>query len=105
MGSQIKFYIIRVMNINPNTKTGRIYLIAFDLLEKNPDGIQWSKLNTLIKETDPTLHPKTINGCVWKLIEKFPDKIYKPSKGLFRLKNIRNRGKPTIVFTIYTIPK
>lgn len=71
--------------INPTTKTGRIYEIVFQILESNPDGVSWSNLNKMVEEKDTTLHPKTINGCVWKLIEKFPDKVYKPYKGLFRL--------------------
>ena len=71
--------------INLETATGRIYGIIFDLLEQNPDGVAWTKLLKQIAEIDKTLHPKTINGCVWKLIEKFPDLVYKPEKGLFRL--------------------
>lgn len=67
------------------TITGRINEKAIELLEKHPEGMRWSELNKIIKESDPTLHPKTINGCIWKLVEKYPDKIYKPSKGLFRL--------------------
>lgn len=78
--------------INPNTKTGQVYIIAFRLLEKSPEGIPWSKLNKMIEETDQTLHPKTINGCVWRLVEKFPDKVHKPSKGLFRLVKYKNKS-------------
>lgn len=65
--------------------THQIYETIFELLEQNPNGIPWSKLNKLVEESNPEFHPKTINGCVWKLVEKFPDKVYKPSKGLFRL--------------------
>lgn len=65
--------------------TERIYAKAFELLEKNPEGLHWSELHSKIKASDPTFHPKTVNGCVWKLVGKFPDKVYKPSKGLFRL--------------------
>jgi hypothetical protein len=72
--------------MNPNTITGRIYLIIFDLLEKHPEGIRWVDQLKMIKEADPSLHPKTVNGCVWKLVEKFPDKVHKPEKGLFQLK-------------------
>jgi hypothetical protein len=68
------------------TITGRVYETALKLLEQHPEGIRWAELNRLIQEIDPRLHPKTINGCVWKLIEKYPDKVHKPSKGLFRLK-------------------
>jgi hypothetical protein len=71
--------------INLATVTGRINAKAFEMLDRHPDGIRWSEILKMIKESDPTLHPKTINGCVWKLVEKFPDKVYKPSKGLFRL--------------------
>lgn len=65
--------------------THRINAKAFELLEAHPEGLRWSELLSKIKESDHGFHPKTVNGCVWKLIEKFPDKAYKPSKGLFRL--------------------
>ena len=65
--------------------TERINARAFELLEKHPEGLRWSELLSKIKASDPTFHPKTVNGCVWKLVERFPDRIYKPSKGLFRL--------------------
>ena len=65
--------------------THRINAKALELLEQHPEGIRWTELLSKIKESDPTYHPKTVNGCVWKLVEKFPDKVYKPSKGLFRL--------------------
>lgn len=67
------------------TITQRIYNKAFELLDKHPEGIRWSDLISQILQSDPTLHPKTVNGCIWKLAEKFPDKVYKPSKGLFLL--------------------
>ena len=65
--------------------TERINAQAFELLEKHPDGLRWSALLSKITASDPAFHPKTINGCIWKLVEKFPEKVYKPSKGLFRL--------------------
>ena len=65
--------------------TERISAKAFELLEKHPEGLRWSELILKIKISDPAFHPKTVNGCVWKLVEKFPDRIYKPSKGIFRL--------------------
>lgn len=71
--------------MSESTITGRIYAKAFELLEQNPEGVRWSEMLSKIQASDPTLHPKTVNGCVWKLVEKFPDKVYKPSKGLFRL--------------------
>ncbi|MDD4307471.1 MAG: hypothetical protein PHU53_01510 [Thermoplasmata archaeon] len=69
--------------------TERIYAQAFDLLEKHPEGVRWSELLSLIIESDSTFHPKTVNGCVWKLVENYPDRVYKPAKGLFRLLKYR----------------
>ena len=65
--------------------TERIYAKAFELLEQHPEGLRFSELRFKIEESDHSFHPKTVNGCVWKLIQKFPDKVYKPSRGLFRL--------------------
>jgi hypothetical protein len=65
--------------------TERINAMALELLEEHPEGVRWSELLRQIQAADAGLHPKTVNGCVWRLVEKFPDKVYKPSKGLFRL--------------------
>ena len=66
--------------------THRINEKALSPLKKNPDGLRWTELIRKIKASDPTFHPKTVNGCVWKLVEKYPDQVYKPEKGLFKLK-------------------
>ena len=71
--------------INPSTITGRINAKALDLLGENPEGLRWVDLALMIKKSDSSFHPKTVNGCIWKLTEKFPDKVYKPTKGLFCL--------------------
>ncbi len=76
-------------NLNKDTKTGRINAKALDLLDKNPEGIRWTDLKKKLEAWDSSLHPKTINGCVWKLVENFPDQVYKPEKGLFRLKKYK----------------
>ncbi|NMB70120.1 hypothetical protein GYA27_02875 [candidate division WWE3 bacterium] len=65
--------------------THQIYNKIFELLEHNPEGLRWSVMLSKIREFDPNWHPKTINGSIWKLVEKYPDKVYKPSKGVFRL--------------------
>jgi len=67
------------------TVTGRINAKALELLEQHPEGLRWSELIAKIKESNLNFHPKTVNGCIWKLVQKYPDKVYKPSKGLFRL--------------------
>jgi len=72
-------------DINSPKVTERINATALLLLERHPEGLRWTDLRTKIEESDPSFHPKTVNGCVWKLVEKYPDRVYKPSKGLFRL--------------------
>lgn len=67
------------------TVTARVYEIIFEALEANPDGLQWVELLKIIKAKDPTIHPKTANGLVWKMLERYPDKVYKPEKGRFCL--------------------
>ena len=65
--------------------TERINAKALELLEQHPEGLRFSELRSRIEASDHSFHPKTVNGCVWKLVQRFPDKVYKPSKGLFRL--------------------
>ncbi len=72
--------------MNKSTITGQINAKALELLAQHPQGLHWSELNKKIEESNPDFHPKTINGCVWKLVENFPEQVYKPSKGLFCLK-------------------
>lgn len=67
------------------TATERINAKAIELSEQHTKGLNWSKLLSEIELSDPNLHPKTVNGTIWKLVERFPDKIYKPSRGVFRL--------------------
>lgn len=71
--------------MSKTTITGRVFATALELLEQHPEGIRWVDLNAKIGASDPSLHPKTINGCVWKLVERYPEQVYKPDKGLFRL--------------------
>ena len=71
--------------MTPIKVTHLINAKVFELLEKHPEGLRWVDLRKEIQSSDPSFHPKTVNGCIWKLTENFPDKIYKPSKGVFRL--------------------
>lgn len=71
--------------MNKPTITGQINDKALQLLDENPEGIRWVDLISMIKKEYPTFHPKTINGCIWKLVQKYPNEVYKPEKGLFRL--------------------
>jgi hypothetical protein len=58
---------------------------ALELLGQRPEGIRWTDLLKMLQASNPSWHPKTINGCVWKLAEKYPDEVYKPEKGLYKL--------------------
>jgi len=75
----------RLPDISSSKVTERIRATAFELLDQHPEGLAWTDLRTRIEEADSSFHPKTVNGCVWKLVENYPDRVYKPSKGLFRL--------------------
>lgn len=55
----------------------------FELLEVHPEGMRWVDLRKAFENT--SFHPKTVNGIIWLLAEKHPDKVYKPEKGVFRL--------------------
>lgn len=72
-------------DINSSKVTERIEATAFELLDQHPEGLRWTDLRKRIEDADPRFHPKTVNGCVWKLVERYPDEVYKPAKGLFRL--------------------
>lgn len=72
--------------VNENSITGQIFISIFEILEEQKDsGISWSKLIKTLEKKHPDFHPKTINGCVWRLVQKFPDRVCKPEKGLFKL--------------------
>jgi hypothetical protein len=75
------------------TITARVYEIVFEALEQNPQGLQWVEIARIVKGKDPTIHPKTINGLIWKLPVKYSDKVYKPEKGRFRLTKFRSSIK------------
>jgi hypothetical protein len=74
------------------TISERITQIALDLLKSKPEGIRYGQLVTQINQADPYFNKNTINGTIWDLDATFPDKIYKPSRGLFRLTEYRGPG-------------
>src|SRR4051812_13967220 len=71
--------------MQPDKVTKRIKDTALALLDEFPKGLRYSELHTKISAFDPTFNSNTINGCIWNLDAIFPGKVYKPSKGLFRL--------------------
>ena len=75
------------------TKTELIQEKAIELLKNAPQGIRTSQLINAIQENLPDVHPKTINGTVWKLPATRPKEVYKPSRGLFRHMSFRETSK------------
>lgn len=69
--------------------TQQINAKALSLLEQHSEGLSWAELRKQIEEANPSFHPKTVNGLIWKLAENFPDKVYKPERGVFRLTKFR----------------
>ncbi|MBX3042862.1 MAG: hypothetical protein KIT33_12080 [Candidatus Kapabacteria bacterium] len=67
------------------TITGQIRKIALEVLEGKPEGIRYSDLKRKILEQNNSFNPNTISGATWDLEATFPDKVYKPDRGVFRL--------------------
>lgn len=67
------------------TKKEKITLKAKETLADNPDGIRFSELVSRLREFFPDEAYGNFTGAIWNLATRFPDEIYKPSRGLFRL--------------------
>lgn len=67
----------------------QIVEVAFRVLEGKPEGLRYSDLVRQILEVNGSFKQNTVHGNVWNLDERFPDRIYKPSRGLFRLTKFR----------------
>lgn len=65
--------------------TKRIKEKALELLDQSPNGLRYSELHAKISAADASFNANTVNGSIWNLDALFPEKVYKPSKGLFRL--------------------
>jgi len=67
------------------TRRDKIIEKALELLDCNPDGLRYSALVKEISKTMPEVPVNTIHGTVWDLDVQQSSKIYKPSRGLYRL--------------------
>jgi hypothetical protein len=67
----------------------RIAERAFAALEAAPEGLRYSDLVRRVMEMDGSFKQNTVHGNVWNLDERFPERVYKPSRGLFRLTKFR----------------
>ena len=70
--------------MSSSTITGQIRKIALQILDNNPQGVRYSELSRKILEQG-NFNKNTISGATWDLDATFPDKVYKPDRGLFRL--------------------
>ena len=72
--------------MSKSTKRQEILDIALGLLEDHPEGLRYTALKNLIYErSGRTFNLNTIDGCIWNLDVKHPEKIWKPERGLFQL--------------------
>jgi hypothetical protein len=76
------------------TKKDRITYAAKDLLAQHNEGLRFSELVSRLRIAFPEDPHGTITGTVWNLDTRFPDQIYKPSRGLFRLTTFREVTPP-----------
>jgi len=67
----------------------RIIEKAFEALDAAPEGLRYSELVRRVIKHDASFKPNTVHGNVWDIVERFPDRVYKPSRGLFRLTKYR----------------
>lgn len=72
------------------TKKERITQRAKDLLAKTPAGLRFSELVSALTAVFPDEAYGNITGSIWNLDARFPDEIYKPARGLFRLVRHKN---------------
>jgi len=68
----------------------RIVNKAFEILDANPEGVRYSELVRQIAASDTSFNTNTIAANVFNLDEKYPDRVCKPSRGLFRLTKYRD---------------
>jgi hypothetical protein len=70
--------------MSSSTITGQIRKFALQILENNPQGVRYSELSRKILD-QANFNKNTISGATWDLDATYPDKVYKPDRGLFRL--------------------
>lgn len=67
------------------TKREKITLKAKEILASSPSGVRFSELVSSLREFFPGEAYGNFTGAIWNLDARFPDEIYKPARGLFRL--------------------
>jgi hypothetical protein len=93
---------IKVLGDNVATKRERIIEKAIELLDATQTGLRYSVLVSQLEQAFPADPHGTITGSVWNLDARVPDRVYKPSRGLFRLTKYRPEQAPAPTVTIAT---
>jgi len=75
------------------TKKDRFTKVALKILAENDGGVRYSDLVSAVAREFPKEDPLlgTFRGAVWDLHIRFPEQVYKPERGLFRLTRFRER--------------
>jgi hypothetical protein len=63
---------------------------ALEILEARPEGVRYSDLVRQIAAADTSLNPNSVHITVGCLPQTYPDRVYKPSRGLYRLTKYRD---------------
>jgi hypothetical protein len=82
----------------------RIVARALELLTQHPDGLRYSELLRRIAESDESFNTNTIQGNIWNLDAQFPKRVYKPSRGLFRLIQFRDERTEQLKEELVEVP-
>ncbi len=78
------------------TRKEKIVEKALEILNSHPDGLRYSALVKEISKIMPEEKYGTLTGAVWNLDVKHSSKIYKPSRGLFRLTRFKTDNSAPI---------
>jgi hypothetical protein len=65
--------------------TEQIDKLLLKLWQTGQKGIRYSDLKREILKVNSSFNPNTISGATWDLETTYPDEIYKPDRGVFRL--------------------
>ncbi|MBI2131198.1 hypothetical protein HYU10_05535 [Candidatus Woesearchaeota archaeon] len=70
---------------------------AIEILKNNKQGVRYSHLVNMIKESFPNFAINTIHGTVWNLDAVIPTEVYKADRGLFRHTSYKENQLPEVL--------